>query len=86
MELMEYLAKETGLELESLKACALLDRERMSDAEKDCVRKESMGWASKSKLPRLHSKLRIVKKMNDADADALIQPYRAVVSLEPALG
>ena len=84
MELMEYLAKETGLELESLKACALLDRERMSDAEKDCVRKESMGWASKSKLPRLHSKLRIVKKMNDADA--LIQPYRAVVSLEPALG
>jgi hypothetical protein len=47
MELMEYLAKETGLELESLKACALLDRERMSDAEKDCVRKESMGWASK---------------------------------------
>jgi|TARA_B110000090_G_C13034738_1_gene313275 hypothetical protein len=84
MELMEHLAKETGLDLESLKAYALVYRERMSDAEKDCVRKESMGWASKSKLPRLHSKLRIVKKMNDADA--LIQPYRAVVSLEPALG
>ena len=81
---MEHLAKETGLDLESLKAYALVYRERMSDAEKDCVRKESMGWASKSKLPRLHSKLRIVKKMNDADA--LIQPYRAVVSLEPALG
>ena len=84
MELMEHLAKETGLDLESLKAYALVYRERMSDAEKDCVRKESMGWASKSKLPRLHSKLRIVKKMNDADA--LIQPYGAVVSLEPALG
>ena len=84
MELMEHLAKETGLDLESLKAYALVYRERMSDAEKDCVRKEPMGWASKSKLPRLHSKLRIVKKMNDADA--LIQPYRAVVSLEPALG
>tara|TARA_B100000780_G_scaffold48733_1_gene30268 strand:+ start:892 stop:1146 length:255 start_codon:yes stop_codon:yes gene_type:complete len=84
MELMEYLAKETGLELESLKACALLDRERMSDAEKDCVRKESMGWASKSRLSPLYSKLRIVQKMNDSGA--LIQPYRAVVSLEPALG